>query len=133
MKKIEIVKDYLRSAKLGDLAHEIGLLLDNNYGSEIQELYALVELPKSEYSEDCPWRKMSLAEARQLKWKYIESALATIERFVLWHKDLEVSQATIKKAMAEIGFYESFNNYFLDECLNGESENIDVLRRVLIK
>lgn len=130
MKKIEIVKEYLlKRDNLKDMVREIELLLDNNYGSNIQYIYSLVNTDKEELGEY--FKNITKEECLKLKWQIIEATLDTVQRFIIWESDIEISQSTIKKAMKEINFYNDFNLMILDG-LNGDIDNINTFKRWFI-
>lgn len=130
MKKIDIVKEYLVKENVKKaLLHEIDLLLDSNYGEEIQLIYSLVETPKEDLGDY--FKVITKEQCLKLKWQFINSTLDAVQRFIAWDEDIKVSNSTIKKGMKEINFYNDFNNYFIDN-LNGDSDNIAIFKRWFI-
>lgn len=139
MSKKDKIKRMLIDNKEGDfsfLLREIKLLLENNYGSDIQFLFSLIETEKEEFSDDgCfKWRELVRREATLLKSYYIAAFTQAIRRCVEWEseEDFSFSDATLKKALKELNYYNQFNSLFCSN-LNGENNNIDVFKKVLLK
>lgn len=108
------------------MTNQIDLYLENNYDEKCMDLFNYINLPKDDFSEEYPYRKLTLKEARELKWYYIKS----VEDFLNWYLPIEVSRATLIKACKTLDFFKNFNTYYLKN-LNGEDENIETFKRVL--
>lgn len=128
MTKKEILKNELlkKDVYYNRIMNEVDLLLENNFGQEIQELFDLVDREKEEFDHN--YRTLKLSDVRPLKWAYIESVLKAVSFFI--DVEFDFSDATLKKAMKETNFYQDFNKYYTDN-LNGETENVEVFKRVL--
>lgn len=119
---IEIVKDEEW------FLSEMHMYLKNNYGSNVQYLYDLVDVPREDWDGNF-YKKLTKKDARELK-HYIFNSCMDIIRFQIKWQCLNISDTTIKNTLKEIGFFKKFNELFLNN-LNGEDENIEELRKVI--
>lgn len=94
---------------------------DNNF----LKLYNLLLEDESDLKEE--YRKITIKEARIIKWEYINRIIIDI----IYHFDGVPSEYIVKKAMKETNFYNTFNNYFIKNELSGSKENIEVFKKVL--
>ena len=132
MKKIEMVKKWLEDKNnIEWLQGEVDLLLENNYGADVQFLYNLVDDTKEDLGDY--YKKIDKSQALKLKWgiiKACEDALSYGIRFDV--NCIDISIYTIKKACKELNFYSTFTTEFINN-LNGEVENIAELKKVFKK
>lgn len=132
MKKIEMVKKWLEDINnIKWLQSEVDLLLNNNYGADIQYLYNLVDDTKEDLGDY--YKKLDKSQALKLKWgiiKACEDALTYGIRFDINNTDISIY--TIKKACKELNFYVTFTTEFINS-LDGEAENIAELKKVFKK
>lgn len=130
MEKIEMIKTWLQdNNNIKWIYKEVDLYLENNYSPAVQYLYNLVEDTKEELEEH--YKKIDRKQALKLKWyiiKAFEDALILGINY-----DLEkISLSTIKRACKELNFYSTITTDFINS-LNGESENIEELKKVFKK
>lgn len=132
MKKIEMVKKWLEDKNnIEWLQGEVDLLLENNYGADVQFLYNLVDDTKEDLGDY--YKKLDKSQALKLKWgiiKACEDALSCGIGFDV--NNIDISIYTIKKACKEVNFYSTFTTEFINN-LNGEAENIEELKKVFKK
>lgn len=126
MKKTEVILKTLGELDLNYMTNQIDLYLENNYDKKCMDLFSYINSPKSDFSEEYPYRKLTLREARELKWYYIKS----VESFLHWYLPIEVSRTTLIKSCKTLDFFKNFNTYYIN-LLNGEDENIETFKRVL--
>lgn len=135
MKKIEIAKEWISNNNNVEWTiNQLDLYLENNHGQNIQFIYSLINTDKKEFEENGPYkyRNIKKSECLELKWAIINDTLKVVQYGVLYDNNIEVSENTIKKAMKELNFYNTFNNKFINS-LNGESENIEIFKRWFIR
>lgn len=102
---------------------EVEMYLSSNYGEKINNLYELVEIPKK-YFEEGDFRILKKSDAITLKNAVFKAFIDAI-KFALQYDEIEISDYKLKKELKE--FYSFLNNKFLNE-LNGEKQNIDILK-----
>lgn len=131
MTKLEAVKVLLNNREnVNYMLNEMDLMLDNNYGAEVQELYSLVSIDKEDLGDS--YRELKRTDITTLKAFIITTALEITKNLFDYEYSMEVSTATIKKAMKEINFYTWFNEEFVNG-LQGETVNVEKLRKALVK
>ena len=130
MTKKEIIKEWFQDDENIKFIHRnIDLYLDNNYGCTCQYLYSLVNTEKKELEDY--YRIITRQEAISLK-NYVCLAYMDVIEFGLNYDGMQASKSTIKKVMKENNIFNSLTTYFINN-LNGESENIEILKKVFKK
>lgn len=120
MKKIEIAKQWLNNVdNLEWILNNLGLYLDNNHGARILELHSILKgnIEGTLTKED----------VKMLKWIIVADVLAIVKDGIAWDEDIEISEATIKKAMKETDFYTRFNTMFINNLQ--ASNNLEVFKK----
>lgn len=124
-----MLKNWLNEEKnVNFVFSEVGMYLSSNYGEKVNNLYELVEIPKK-YFEESDFKILKKSEAIILK-NYICKAFIDAIKFGLQYDEIEISDYKLKKELKE--FYSFLNNRFLNE-LNGEKQNIDILKQCFKK
>lgn len=130
MTKKEIIKKWFQDGENIKFIHrEADLYLENNYGCTCNYLYSLIETKKEELGEY--YKLITRQDAIMLK-NYVCRAYIDAIKFGLNYDGIEASEAMIKKAMKENNIFNSLTTYFIDK-LNGESENIEIIKKVFKK
>lgn len=124
-----MLKEWLsKKENINFVFSEVGMYLSSNYGEKINNLYELVEIPKK-YFEEKNFKILKKSEAIILK-NYICKSFIDSIKFDLQYDEIKMSDYKLKKELKE--FYPILNNRFLNE-LNGENENINILRQCFKK
>ncbi len=124
-----MLKEWLsKKENINFVFSEVGMYLSSNYGEKINNLYELVEIPKK-YFEEKDFKILKKSEAIILK-NYICKSFIDSIKFGLQYDEIKMSDYKLKKELKE--FYPILNNRFLNE-LNGENENINILRQCFKK
>ncbi len=120
MKKIEIAKKWLNNVdNLEWILNELELWLDNNHDSEMTEIHSILQ---GEVEDT-----LTKENAKRLKWTIVADVLQIVQNGIAWDEDIEISEATIKKAMKETDFYNRFNTMFINNF--PESDSLEMFKK----
>ena len=130
MTKKEKINGWLQETNnINYIFRNVDLYLDNNYGGDIQYLYSLVDTEEKELGGY--YRPLQKKEITILKGYICKSFIDVIKDGLNWD-GIEASESTIKNTLKMYGWYTVLTTRFLNE-LNGEIENIDILKEAFKK
>lgn len=126
MNKKEKINNWLKEKNnINYIFRNVDLYLENNYGGDIQYLYALVDREEKEFL-DGYYRPLQKKEIILLKNYICKSFIDVIKDGINWD-GIDASESTIKHTLKMYGWYKVLTTQFINE-LNGETENINILK-----
>lgn len=131
MNKKEKINEWLKNnSNINYIFKNVDLYLENNYGGDIQYLYALVDREEKKFQEGY-YRTLQKKEITLLKNYICKSFIDVIKNGTNWD-DIEASESTIRNTLKMYDWYTVLTTRFLNE-LNGEIENINALKKAFKK
>ncbi|MGL5051881.1 MAG: hypothetical protein ACRC6E_14815 [Fusobacteriaceae bacterium] len=115
MRKLESLEVAIKNIDMDWFNSEVDLMLENSFGEKVASLY-----------NEAQERDLSKSEIITLKGYIIKASIETLKWFINKEVDFDYSEATLIKALKNVGLKEF--NYKLIDSLNLTEKNIESLK-----